>query len=97
MTTDTKDYTPPAQFLPNLMASPKYIKLAPPQTHCFQYGLTKIIRPLVGQSPQHIKNTQQFLDYIHKVKLEPGEVITSYDVKALFTLVPVEQSTAIVK
>ena len=29
------------------------------------------------------------MQHIQKVKLEPGEVITSYDVKALFTSVPV--------
>ena len=59
--------------------------------------LANIIRPLVGQSPHHFKNTQQFVDYIHEVKLEPGEVITSYDVKALFTSVPVNPSIAIVQ
>ena len=35
--------------------------------------------------------------YIHKVKLEPWEVITSYDVKVLFTWVPVDPSIAIVQ
>ena len=55
------------------------------------------MRPLVDQSPHHIKNTQQFVDYIHKVKLEPGEVITSYNIKALYTSVPVEPSIAIVQ
>ena len=37
------------------------------------------------------------MDYIHRIKLEPGEVITSYGVKALFTSVPVNPAIAIVQ
>ena len=59
--------------------------------------LANIFRSLVGQSPHHIKNTQQFVDYIHKVKLEPGEVITSYNIRTLFTSVPIHPSSAIVQ
>ena len=59
--------------------------------------LTGIICPLVGQSPWHLKNTQHFIQQILQVKLEQGDVITSYDVKALFTSVPVDPSINIVK
>ena len=65
------------------------------------YGVAKelasIIHPLVGQSPHYLKNTQHFVQQIQLVKLEHGEVITSYDVKALFTSVPVDHSINIVK
>ena len=65
------------------------------------YGVAKelagIIHPLVGQSPHHLKNTQHFLQQIQQVKLWEGEVITSYDVKALFTSVPVDPSINIVQ
>ena len=60
-------------------------------------GLAKIIHPLVGQFPHHLKNTQHFIQHIQKARLEPGELITSYDVKALFTSVPVDLSIQIVK
>ena len=56
-----------------------------------------IICPLVGQSPPLSQNTQHFIQYIKEVKLEPAEVITSYDVKALFTSVPVDPSINIIK
>ena len=59
--------------------------------------LADIICPLVGQSPCHLKNTQHFVKYIKQVRLEPGEVITSYDVKALFTSVSVDPSIQIVQ
>ena len=65
------------------------------------YGVAKelshIIKPLVGQSPHHLKNTQHFIQQLQGKRLEPGEIITSYDVKALFTSVPVQPSIQIVK
>ena len=64
------------------------------------YGVAKelayIIKPLVSQSPHHLKNTQHFIQLKGK-KLEPGEVITSFDVRALFTSVPVQPAIQIVK
>ena len=59
--------------------------------------LANIICPFVGQSPNHIKNTQHFIQHIKEVKQEPGEVMTSYDVKALFPSVTMEPSISIVK
>ena len=59
--------------------------------------LSHIIKPLVGQSPHHLKNTQHFIQQLQGKRLEPGEIITSYDVKALFTSVPVQPSIQIVK
>ena len=65
------------------------------------YGVAKelshIIKPLVGQSPHHLKNTQHFIQQLQGKRLEPGETITSFDVKALFTSVPVQPSIQIVK
>ena len=65
------------------------------------YGVAKelghIIKPLVGQSPHHLINTQHFIQQLQHKKLEPGEVITSFDVKALFTCVPVKAAIQIVK
>ena len=50
--------------------------------------LANILRLLVRHSPHHIKNTQTFLEQVKSIRLEKGECITSYDVKALFTSVP---------
>ena len=65
------------------------------------YGVAKelagIIRPLVGQSQHHLRNTKHFTDKIQQVKLQPGQLISSYDVKALFTSVPVDPAINIVK
>ena len=65
------------------------------------YGVAKelshIIKPLVGQFPHHLKNTQHFIQQLQGKRLELGETITSFDVKALFTSVPVQPSIQIVK
>ena len=45
----------------------------------------------------YIKNTQQFVEHIHKVKLQPEKVITSYNVKPLFSSVPVDLTNSIVQ
>ena len=65
------------------------------------YGVAKelagIICPLVGQSPHHLKNAQNFVQHTQKARLEPGEVMASYDVKVLFSSVPVDPSIQIVQ
>ena len=64
------------------------------------YGVAKelshIIKPLVGQSPHHLKNTQHFIQQIQGKSLQPGDSITFFDVKALFTSVPVQPAIQIV-
>ena len=58
--------------------------------------LAKIINPLMGCSQHHVHNSTQFADEI-KIKLEEGECITSYDVTALFTSIPVPSALDIIR
>ena len=59
--------------------------------------LSRILRPLVGKSPHHIKNTGDFVQQVRGIKLQPIECITSYDVSALFTSVPIESAITIIR
>ena len=59
--------------------------------------LAYIIKPIVGHSHHHLKNTQHFIQQLQGKRQEPGEVITDFDVKTLFTSVPVAPSVQIVK
>ena len=51
----------------------------------------------MGNSQHHVHNTKQFADGIRKIKLEEGECITSYDVTALFTSIPVASALEIIR
>ena len=65
------------------------------------YGVAKelfnIIRPLVGHSPHYIKNIQDFVDQVKSIRIWEEECITSYDIKALFTSVPVDPAIPIMR
>ena len=52
--------------------------------------LSRILRPLVGSSPHHIKNTGDFVQQLKGITLQANENIVSYDVSALFTSVPID-------
>ena len=52
--------------------------------------LARILKPLVGKSPHHVHNTQDFIDQIKDIKLKEDLCMVSYDVKALFTSVPIQ-------
>ena len=59
--------------------------------------LAKILKPLVGQSPHHINSTQDFVEQAKHFKLESEECLSSYDVSALFTSVPIDPALNIIK
>ena len=65
------------------------------------YGVAKelaeILKPLVGKSPHHIHSTQDFVEQAKHFKLESGECLSSYDVSALFTSVPIDPALNIIK
>ena len=59
--------------------------------------LSRILKPLVGRSRHHIQNNQDFLEDLKGIKLHPDEVMMSFDVKALFTSVPIEPALVIIE
>ena len=59
--------------------------------------LANILKPLVGWTSHHLKNTKDFIEQIKEVKLLPDETILSYDIKALFTSVPIQPVINIIK
>ena len=57
--------------------------------------VARISKPLVGRSPHHVKNTQDFIDQIKGIHLGKDQCMMSYDVKALFTSVPTTKAITI--
>ena len=59
--------------------------------------LSKILKPLVGNTPYSVKNTKDFIQCIKDIRLQDDECMVSYDVEALFTSVPVKPAIAIIQ
>ena len=59
--------------------------------------LSRILKPLVGSSPYHIQNSQDFIQQIQGIQLQPNQCMVSFDVKALFTSVPIQPAITIIK
>ena len=59
--------------------------------------LSKIIKPLMGCSIHHVHNSTQLAEEIKKTKIQQRECITSYDVTALFTSIPVPSTLDIIR
>ena len=59
--------------------------------------LSRILRPLVGNFPHHIKNTGDFVQQLKGITLQGNECITLYDVSALFTSVPIDPVINIIR
>ena len=59
--------------------------------------LADILAPLVGHTEHHLKNSFDLVDKLKGVTLQEDECLVSYDVTALFTSVPVDESLTIIK
>ena len=58
------------------------------------YGLSKflahLLKPVVGLSAHHVRNSQDFAQFIKSQRLSGTEVLVSFDVVSLFTRVPTD-------
>ena len=59
--------------------------------------LARILKPLVGKSIYHVHNTQDFIQQIKDIKLQEDQCMMSFDVKALFTSVPIKPAISTIK
>ena len=59
--------------------------------------LSRILKPLVGRSPYQVQNDKEFIQQIEDIKLRSDDIVMSYDVKALFTSVPIQPALKIIK
>ena len=90
-------------FPPSFMGSQNLQTRHTTKAYCgsVTYGvakeLTKILKPLVGKSRHHINSTHVFVEQVKQFTLASGEWLSSYDVSALFTSVPVDPALGIIK
>ena len=101
-----KSMYPTSSVPPKFYGLPKIYKpdkpLRPIVSSCgsVTYGvakLTKVLKPLVGTYPYHINSTNVFVEHVKQFTLAPEECLSSYDVPALFTSVPVDLAPGVIK
>ena len=91
----TSDATPRFYATPKIHKNPLKMRPIVSGINSITYHLARhladLLKPLVGQSTAHIKNSKDLVTKISEITLEDGEVLTSFDVTALFTSVPGEE------
>ena len=107
MNPPTRGSTPQGLGSPKLYGLPKVHKEGTPLrpivssigavTYSTSKELSRILKPLVEKSPNHIHNNQDFMEHLKGIQLGPDEVIVSYDVRALFTSVPIQPALDVIE
>jgi len=59
--------------------------------------LAQILNQKIGQTTSYIKNSSQFAEKIREMNWEPGDILVSFDVISLFTMVPYADTLKIIK
>ena len=59
--------------------------------------LAKVLNPLVGQNGYVLRNTLHFLENVKERTVEPDMVMVNFDVKALYTSLPIDKTLKIVR
>ena len=59
--------------------------------------LSKTLMPLTDLAPQKLKNTYQIKDTLKDWTIPPNHILVSFDVKALFTNIPIDFAIEAVK
>ena len=78
----------------------------PTKTYCIQLWICYLLsgqrtcqnpKTPSRQVPHHLNSTQDFVEQVRHITLVPGECLSSYDVSALFTSVPIDPALKIIK
>ena len=59
--------------------------------------LSKILMPLTDTAPQKLKNTYQIKDTLKELIVPSNHILVSFDVKALFTSIPIDFALEAIK
>ena len=88
----TSDITPRFYATPKIHKDPIKMRPIVSGINSITYNLARhladIMKPLVGKSERHLNNSKDLVKKIQEIQLEDDEVLTSFDVSALFTSVP---------
>ncbi|XP_075975703.1 uncharacterized protein LOC142976300 [Anticarsia gemmatalis] len=59
--------------------------------------IASVLQPLTGKTASFVKDSRHFVDIIKTMRVEPDEVMVSFDVESLFTNVPIQDCLDVVE
>ena len=59
--------------------------------------LAQKLKPLVGQTDSFVKDLTSFIKEWNNIKLQPSELLVSFDVVSLFTKIPIQEVVDVIK
>jgi hypothetical protein len=59
--------------------------------------MNSLLNPLVGHSPSHIKNSEDFIHKLNTISLKESDILVIFDVVSLITKVPLEDTLLLLK
>ena len=65
-------------------------------SHLLVKELTRILSPLAGKTPSHVRNSADFVQKIRQTSLAESDIMISFDVVSLFTNVPVDEALLVI-
>ena len=102
-----KRISPQNSYLPQLFGLPKIHKPEVPLrpivssigsvTYDLAKELTRILSPLRGKTSSYVKDSGNFIQIITQKTIQMSDIMVSFDVKSLFTKVPMEESLQVIK
>ena len=75
----------------NLPLRPIVSAIGSPTYHLAKY-LTTLLNPFIGRTDSYIRDSTHFIEKIKNISLGPNDILVSFDVVSLFTMVPVNQA-----
>ena len=103
---DYKRLYPTSSTIPQFYGLPKVHKAGAPLRHIvasrgsITYAVARrvadILAPLVGKNGYALKNSADLVHQLNDCQLDETDVLVSFDVTALFTCVPVDQSLDVI-
>ena len=89
-------YGLPKIHKPNVPLRPIVSAIKSPTFNLSRF-LAKTLQPLTGKTESHIANSTDFIHKIQEIRLQPTDLLVSFDVESLFTQVPIKDTINIIK
>jgi hypothetical protein len=91
-----KLYGTPKVHKTNVPLRPIVSQIDSPSYHLAKH-VAKIMRPLAGDTTSYVKDSRHFVNILSNIRLEPDDIMVSFDVESLFTNVPVKECLEVIR